>query len=139
MMPYRTKRRIAVVVLAGLALWPVIYPFVVAAIGVSPWKGGGWAMYCVPAPVIHVQIIPAGPAEKDPRFGPALATAFQRFENRRMHASWATPDEMGALALRAYPLSPEVVLVVKELRLNPQTARLECTRTTRHTYDSGVR
>jgi hypothetical protein len=134
MMPFRTKRRIVAVVLGGLVIWPAIHPFVVAAIGISPWKGGGWAMYCVPAPVIHVQIVPAEPAEKDPRFGPALATTFQRFEDRRMHASWANPDEMGELALRAYSPSSQVELVVKELRLNPQSARLECTRTTRHMY-----
>ena len=54
-MSLKTKTRIVVATLLVLAVWPLSHRAIVHMTDMSPWKGFGWAMYCVPKRLIAIQ------------------------------------------------------------------------------------
>ena len=56
-MTLQAKKRIVIALLLVLAIWPLVHRLLVQTSGLSPWKGAGWAMYCVPGRSIIVALI----------------------------------------------------------------------------------
>jgi hypothetical protein len=53
-MSFATRRRILVLLLVTVSVWPAFHPFVVRALDLNPWNWWGWAMYTQPAERIEV-------------------------------------------------------------------------------------
>lgn len=127
------KRRLALALLAALALWPLLHRGLVARYDLNPWKLAGFAMYTTPTPPVLVVVLhDAGGrlAPLDERGLPeATRRALDRFRSER-HAlgRLRRPDDLARALFRARPDLPALVVLVQRMRLDPATARMTSTR-----------
>ncbi|HEX6130870.1 MAG TPA: hypothetical protein VF044_04015 [Actinomycetota bacterium] len=133
------KRRLVLLVVGAVALWPFAHRVAVARLDVNPWKLAGWAMYATPTPPILVAIfrpVPGGWALVDRlALPPAARKVLDRFERER-HAigDLRTPDDVARAVLAARRDLAEIAVVVERKRLDPATARMT-SRKARYHYD----
>lgn len=142
-MKYETKQRVLLIGLWIMVVWPTIHHVLVRTTDISPWKFFGWAMYCVPSPI--VQVNPLGlmrdPDGKIEVFSlqkvtvpvadrPRLEKTYKAFGLRRPHlGKFARPNEFAAALLAAYRSHQGrkldgIRVVVRHYEVDRATARL---------------
>ena len=127
------KRRLALTLLAALALWPLAHRVLVARYDLNPWKLAGFAMYATPTPpvlVVVLQDADGRPAPLDERALPAPARrALDRFRAER-HAlgRLRRPDDLAQALFRARPDLDALWVLVQRMQLDPATARMTSVR-----------
>ena len=50
------KRRIVFIGFVVVTIWPLVHHVIVRSLDMSPWKGFGWSMYCVPPRVTNTYV-----------------------------------------------------------------------------------
>ena len=78
-MSFSIKKRIVVSTLLVLTVWPVVHYVVAQITGFNPWKGFGWAMYCVPPWHFEVKARPINPPQQS-QLGQPAAQALQQVQ-----------------------------------------------------------
>lgn len=90
-----------IIALAILTVWPLIH-YVVGQIGsFNPWKGFGWAMYCVPPWHFEVKVKQIHPSQR-PQLGQKCAQLLQLvqrefLQKRGTLGPLAKPDRVAAM------------------------------------------
>lgn len=134
-----TKRSIIAAGLAVFAAWPPVHYAITATTELSPWKGFGWAMYCVPARQVTVRVNPLdgeAPAIPEPARQPrGLLRAYVDFvERRRAVGRWARPDAFARAVLEEYPDAAGIEIVVEQAAVDRATATFVLERRDRYEY-----
>lgn len=129
----RAQRRVALAILAFVAVWPLLHRGLVARFGINPWKLAGWAMYTTPVvPTIVVLLREEGGklTVLDERTLPAeAAEALQRYRDAR--TAWGTlvaPEPLARAVFEAQPGLEHLVVATQKLTLDPGTARMTSVR-----------
>ncbi|MGI9432030.1 MAG: hypothetical protein ACR2PQ_07440 [Myxococcota bacterium] len=130
------------VILAWVALWPLVHRGLVARYDLNPWKLGAFAMYTTPTPpVLAVLLVPAdgGLVPLDESALPGSVRREGDAFRARRHAlgEWARPDAWAEEVLSARPDLRGVVVMVQRMILDRQTARMS-SRSARHAYSPGA-
>ncbi|REJ65510.1 MAG: hypothetical protein DWQ31_17915 [Planctomycetota bacterium] len=124
-MTHARKQSIAIAMLLALAIWPLIHFGLVQRFGISPWKFGGFAMYCTPNPLLEITIF-----RSDHQEVPIVPQSALARQHRQYGDAWAIwnehrPPEAFWNALReAEPQGAPFLVLVRERRLDPRTARM---------------
>lgn len=140
-MSLASKRRLILALLVGFALWPLVHRGLVARYEVSPWRLGGWAMYCTPKLAVEVAVVPevAGqPVELE--LPASLRERATRFARRRAELGRLVDSQtLAAHALETLAIE-QVVITIERRRLDPGTGRIAGTREYfRYRRDAGGR
>jgi hypothetical protein len=136
------KRNAVALLLAWVAVWPLVQRGLVARFAIDPWKLGGFAMYATPS-------LPLLVALQVPRDGqlvlldestlpPPTRAALRRFRVERLALGrLRSPDDAARAVLEARPDLPAVVVLVQHTTLDPRSARTRA-ETERHSYDRSM-
>ncbi len=125
-MTIETKRRIVWLGLVVLALWPPLHHAIFRRFDLSPWKGFGWAMYCVPPRVINTSPVPERRAIYD---------AAGEFGRRRAEfGTLVKPKELADVILELYPQLMGVEITVERVAVDRASATFVPERTDRYQY-----
>ena len=124
-MSFLWKRRLVMMLLISLAVWPLVHRTLVVRYDLNPWRLFGWAMYCTPIPRVDVGFVPerAGrPVELS--LPPDLRGEIQGF-TRRSEAlgQLADPRGLARTALTTLEID-SLVLTVQRRYLDARSARL---------------
>lgn len=138
-----TKRRIVLAVLILTTIWPMTHHVIVRAFDhLSPWKGFGWSMYCVPYRAVNVRFYAVDerrelyPDIAIPPMRAQVADALREFAKRRTVFGYrAVPDEFGAVLLNAFPMIRAVRIEVVEHVVDHETARMTRDRDDQYVYE----
>lgn len=127
-MTFSSRKRIVRILLAAIAIWPIIHIFVVQKTGLTPWKGCGWAMYCRTASRVAINITPYN-GQNEVIENVQYSTASIRAIDRYIKAAdtWATPVLPDDLAHRVFASNADAAEVTIEVRINSldvSTARI---------------
>ncbi len=130
----RTRSRIAVGLLAVLAVWPGLHHGLVRGVEIDPWAFFGWSMYAVPNLRINVR---AGRVELDASgemlaetvdwnaISPHAYRAMRAYAERR--AVWGrllAPDALAEEIFAGQPDLPGVVIRVRRWVIDRDSARI---------------
>jgi hypothetical protein len=136
------KRNAVALLLAWVAVWPLVQRGLVARFAIDPWKLGGFAMYATPS-------LPLLVALQVPRDGqlvlldeatlpPPTRAALRRFRVERLALGrMRASDAAARVVLDARPDVPAVVVLLQRTTLDPVTARTRVS-TERHSYDRSM-
>ncbi len=138
-MTFEAKKRIVIAVLLLLAIWPLVHRLLVQTSGLSPWKGAGWAMYCVPGRSIIVAVIWPGRERRITRddFGevpPAVFGAHQDFVLRRKALGRGAPDAYARACFEAFEVLEEIEIRVEQAGVDRLSALVVSERVDRFFY-----
>ncbi len=140
-MTIETKRRIVWLGLVVLALWPPLHHAIFRRFDLSPWKGFGWAMYCVPPRVINTIPVslddgaPVSTARLDDPDRRALYDAAGEFG--RWRAEFGTlvkPDDLAEAILELYPKLQGVEIAVERVAVDRASATFVAEPMDRYQY-----
>lgn len=135
-----TKQRIVWIGLVVFAIWPLVHFGVVRMTELSPWKGFGWAMYCVPGRIIMVRVnsIENGSPLSIARSrykSPDFLRVFNEFVGKRKAVgAWAEPDDFSRVLFEEFPDVEGVVIVVDQVGIDRTTGLAVVERTDRYPY-----
>ena len=120
-MSFHVKKRIVIIVLGILTVWPSVHYLVVQKTGLDPWKGFGWAMYCVPVPLFYVQVKSLDPPGQIP------LTRVQQAQNdfikwRTLADAYAKPNGFAEKIFEAYPNVATIEITVLRGGIDRATA-----------------
>jgi hypothetical protein len=118
-MTFSTRERIVRILLAAIAIWPIIHIFVVQRTGLTPWKGCGWAMYCRTGSRVAVNITPYNRQKskiENVQYSTATILAIDRYI--KAAGIWASPLPPDDLAHRVFADNAEAAQVAIEIRIN---------------------
>ena len=136
-MTFQAKKRIVIAVLLVLAVWPLVHYVLVQTSGLSPWKGAGWSMYCVPGRSIIVAVIwPDGQITRED-FGeipPAVLAAHEDFVLRRRSLGRGAPDAYARACFEAFGVLEEVEIRVEQAGVDRISALVVSERVDRFHY-----
>jgi hypothetical protein len=127
-MIFSTRKRIVQILLAAIAVWPIIHIFVVQTTGLTPWKGCGWAMYCRTASQVALNITPYNSQEEkieNVQYSMATTTTIDHYI--KTADTWASPVPPDDLAHRVFASNADAAEVTIEVRINSldvSTARM---------------
>ncbi len=138
-MTFETKKRIVIGVLLVLAVWPLVHHVLVQTSGLSPWKGAGWSMYCVPGRSIIVAVIwPDGERQITREdFGeipPALLAAHEDFVLRRRSLGRGAPDAYARAGFEGFGVLEEAEIRVEQAGVDRLSALVVSERVDRFHY-----
>jgi len=121
-MSFESKRRAVMVFLVCLAVWPLAHRFLVTRFEISPWRLGGWAMYCTPKLRVEVGIVPESNGKPIAKKLPEeLQTEASDFVQRRaVLGRFADPRSLALNALDKVD-ADSVVITIQHNRLDPRT------------------
>ena len=123
------KRRLVLVFLLSLAVWPLVHRALAVSFEIDPWRLGGWAMYCTPKLRVEVALVPerAGrPIELD--LPQPLRNEAKRFAERRAAVGrFANPAGLAQEALDRLD-AESIVITIQRDRLDTGTNRVAGTR-----------
>ena len=138
-MKLETKKRIVLVWLMIMAVWPLVHRGLVVTYDISPWRFFGWAMYCVPKldmrlDINHIHDGQPRELEFAGDFHKEVRHETRRYLNkRRIWGDFHFPD---VLAYKIFEQRPEVQIlefVVHHPRLDTRTSYVvDRTRTYRY-------
>ncbi len=139
-MTFQAKKRIVIALLLVLAIWPLVHRVLVQTSGLSPWKGAGWAMYCVPGRSIIVAVIWPGGERRITREGlgdvpPAVFTAHKDYVNRRKALGRGAPDAYARACFEAFGVLEEIEIRVEQAGVDRVSALVVSERVDRFFYD----
>jgi hypothetical protein len=134
------KKRLVLVLLALVALWPLVHRGLVARYGLNPWKFFGFAMYCVPslAPQFRVEVDYGERVEPLDLTAPHFARA--RFEvaafvqQRAVWGRLATPERVAEALFEVLTRVESVEIEVIDPYFDLDTSKVAVERE-RHRYD----
>jgi hypothetical protein len=137
------KKKLLVLLLAIVTLWPLVHRRLVAEYGLNPWKFFGFAMYCVPSLTPQVRLhVDYGERVEKLDVG-ARHFAKLRFElasfvqDRSMWGRLARPDEVGEAVLEVLTSIEGVEVEVIDAFFDLETAKIAVERT-RYAYPNGT-
>lgn len=140
-MTIATKRRIVLVGFAVVAIWPLVHHVIVRSLDMSPWKGFGWSMYCVPPRVTNTYLYSLDDGrslrlgEVTPPQQQALRRAADEFGKWRAEfGALVKPDAFGRVALDCYPNEQRIELVVEDIGVVRSSATFERQRVDHYEY-----
>jgi len=140
-MRFTTKRSLIMTMLTVLAVWPLVHRVLIPWLDISPWKGFGWAMYCVPERVVLIEVT-TWPTDRFPldevdlNVSPALVRAHGlAIRRRQVLGRWAPPDALARAILAGQPTLSRIEIAIEERGLDRKTARIVVTGGTRFEYD----
>jgi len=138
-MTFEAKKRIVIAVLLLLAIWPLVHRLLVQTSGLNPWKGAGWAMYCVPGRSIIVAVIWPGGERRITRedFGevpPAVFGAHEDFVLRRKALGRGAPDAYARACFEAFEVLEEIEIRVEQAGVDRLSALVVSERVDRFFY-----
>ena len=119
------KQKLVVVMLAVLAVWPLLHHSLVRRYELNPWRFFGWSMYTRPVNKIAVRVRPSS-GDYAALDGATVAGELAAYIRAR--ASWgklARPDALARATLERNPRLPGVVVEVENLLLRPESGRFE--------------
>ncbi len=122
------KQKIACLVLLGLFLWPIAHHLLVLKYDISPWRFGGFAMYCVPRRIVDITLHHSDRSEI--KLSPGSAGERVIWKYGREWVTWGPhqPQESFWRELRAATNVEEpLVVFVREIRLDRETSRTQQT------------
>ncbi len=127
-MSYQTKRKIVIVALVTLTIWPLVHHVAVRRLDLNPWHWFGWSMYATPPRRIraHAISVPDGGKLDLQGLSRAEATrvlrAYDEFSTRRIeYGDRVEPDEFARALFRAYPRERQIKISVQRLGLDRAT------------------
>ena len=136
-----TKRRIVLVGFVVVTIWPLVHHVIVRSLDMSPWKGFGWSMYCVPPRSANTYLYslddgrPLTLREVTPAQQQALRRAADEFGKWRAEfGPLVEPDAFGQVALDCYPNEQGIELVVEHVAVARSSATFERQRVDRYEY-----
>jgi len=140
-MRFTTKRSLIATMLTVLAVWPLVHRVLIPWLDVSPWKGFGWAMYCVPERDLVIRVTTSRSDqslldEADLDESSALARAYSlAFRRRQVLGRWAPPDALARAILAGQPKLSRIKIAIEEHNLDRKTARIVITGITHFEYE----
>ena len=142
-MSFEAKQRIVVAVLAVLAAWPPIHHVLVRTTELSPWKGAGWSMYCVPGRSVRIGVNSLDQGEALSLSG-SLPAAFQRahsdfVERRKALGRRAEPDGFARAVFDLFPQVDRIEIIVEQTGVDRASARVVSEGVDRYEYQRGAR
>lgn len=143
-MSFFAKRHLVIGLLVAISLWPLAHHAIVRSTGLSPWKGFGWSMYCVPPRNVRAYVYAAGTDQPlpleilDPSSQSAVKAAYKRFSDMRAELGPSvTPDIFAVELLRRYRDVAAVDIYVEHRILGRSSARIERESFDRYRYERG--
>ena len=140
-MTIESKRRIVWLGLVVLALWPPLHHAIFRRFDLSPWKGFGWAMYCVPPRVINTSPFslddraPVSTARlNDPQRRAIYDAAGEFGRWRAEFGTLVKPDELADVILELYPQLMGVEITVERVAVDRASATFVPERMDRYQY-----
>lgn len=123
------KKRIVVLVLLFLSLWPGVHFALFESYAINPWKLFGFAMYCTPRPELSLHLFVGGPDGErslEPSMQPPgfEGMAMDYLERRRDLGALASPDELAAALRPSLPPGSTLRIEISQLELHPESGRL---------------
>ncbi len=99
------KRTALAIMVAVLAVWPLVHHALVLGVGISPWHLFGWSMYCEPRSPVRVELYDVrGTPILTNRLPPAANAAMTKYgERRRALGRALPPDGLAADIFRGVP------------------------------------
>ena len=132
-MSFATRKKVLVVLILFLAVWPLVHYALVRSYQISPWKFFGWAMYCRPENRISVFL-----AERTPTglralsrgvYTPPVMAEVRLFQRERQYYGFlASPERVAAALRKDSPGLHGLSVVVENLQLDPKTTRFRSDR-----------
>ncbi len=136
-----TKRRIVFLGFVVVTIWPLVHHVIVRSLDMSPWKGFGWSMYCVPPRVTNTYLFsldddrPLTLGEVTPAQQQALRRVADEFGKWRAEfGRLVEPDAFGRVALDCYPNEQGIEFVVEDVVVAHSSATFERQRLDRYEY-----
>lgn len=141
MISFDAKRRIVIVFLTVIAVWPLVHHVLVRTTELGPWKGAAWSMYCVPGRAIRIAIV----SQKDDRplplgaladLPPVFQLAHREFvERRKAIGGWAEPDDLARAVFALFREEDAITIMVEQAGVERASAKLVAERSDRYLYD----
>lgn len=121
-----TRERAIVGVAAAALLWPLVHLALVIRAQIDPWELFGWAMYSQPPARIQIRVDVERSGEAGPlRAMRDLRAAQLEFARRRTRLGrLASPDVFVAKIFASDEAIEAVSIVLRRIRLDPDTARI---------------
>ncbi len=117
------KRKLVVGLLAAMAVWPAVHHLMAVRYAFDPWRFFGWSMYAVPDSRVQVQVAELAGRELRVLDPPPEAVGVYAFE-RAVFGRLLPPDELAMELLAGRPAASGLVIRVRRLVLDPETARI---------------
>ena len=120
------KKRIVVSTLVVLTVWPLVHYGLARITGFDPWKGFGWAMYCVPPWHFEVKVRQIHPPQQ-PEVGQHAMQVLQQVQTdflkfRGVLGPLAKPDKVAQTIFYLGPNVNTIEIYVLKGRVDPRTA-----------------
>jgi len=120
------KQRAVALLVAALALWPLVHFALTRAYGIDPWKYFGWAMYATPPPSRSEVAVVVRSGSGDLTLSRAQLSGksrleLERFQDRRARwGSLATPRLLATRLFDEHLDVRSITVVVTTPRLSPR-------------------
>ena len=143
-MSYALKRKIVLVGLVVVAVWPAAHYGLVRTLDLNPWHWFGWSMYT--APPRSLKVYPyslhdrtsLSPDRLSPSSARRLKRVYDDFGRRRLEFGKRLPPTEFARALfRAFPGEDGIEINIQRLGLDPSSAMFVEIRRQRYEYHRG--
>lgn len=127
-MSSEAKRRLAVLVLALLALWPAVHFGLYQRYGIESWKLCGWAMYARPRGTQQVALMELAEGGVRPihEISDVARDELTRLSARRGVLGELQPmDSLAKMLLAERPTAEGIRIVVRQIRFDCDSARID--------------
>jgi len=142
----RTKKRLFVVALAILTLWPLVHYALARRYHLDHWRFSGFAMYARPPYAPQVQFAGAvidGRALSQDELRRSLGPEAHRVDDfiaaRKLWGELESPEAVGRVILERLPRLPELSITVITVGLEPDADYLSFRARTYHCTRPGTR
>jgi len=128
------KKRLVLVLLGIVLLWPLVHRALVAEYGLNPWKFFGFAMYCVPVVEPQVRLFVDYGERVEPLDASSPDFARLRLEmasfvhQRDLWGRVAEPDRVAAVVFELLTSAKAVEVEVIDPFFDTSSARIEVER-----------
>jgi hypothetical protein len=113
-------------IVVGVIAWPIVHIGLVSHYRIDPWELFGWSMYAVPAARVQVGVKVERAGKTEAVFPLGMERERIRDFSRRRTAlgSLAPTDDLAREILATDATIDAVVIIMREIRFDPQTAHI---------------
>lgn len=132
------KKRLGLVLLVAVALWPAVHYGLYRRYGIDPWKLCGFAMYTRPHAAHRLEVLEVRDGEARPLrvVSPTLAAEADRLGRRRgALGELGSPDRLARMILAELPDVGHVRLVLHRVDFDCRSTRLDRVESRSYDYE----